>query len=108
MGWIFEVSEVVDAYIFIVFTTNKIIGMLLLPFLVVLALTYGLLNQAAMNLGIFILLLLFAYRFFLSYVSVHRLVRINFFHFILYLMAFEVVPLLLINKVLFRILGETS
>lgn len=108
VGWVFQVSEAVDAYIFIVFTTNKVIGMMLLPFLVVLAFTYGFINESAINLGIFLVVALFAYRYFLSYVAIHRLVKINFFHFMLYLMAFEIVPLLLINKLLFRLLGETS
>jgi hypothetical protein len=108
IGWIFQVSDVIDGYIFIVFTTNKIIGIALLPFVVVLAFTYGFINQAAMNLSIVVVAALFAYRYFLSYISVRRQVNISFFHFLLYLCAFEVIPLLLINKLLFRFLGETS
>ena len=108
IGWIFQVSDSTDSYIFIVFTTNKIIGMALLPFLVVLAFTYGLINEAAMSLSIMVVLGLIAYRFFLSYISIRRQIRISFFHFILYLLAFEVIPLLLINKLLFSFLGETS
>jgi hypothetical protein len=107
VGWVFQVNEAVDSYIFIVFTTNKVIGMALVPFLVVLAFTYGFIHDAAMNLTIFMVVALFAYRYFLSYTSVHRMVRISFFHFLLYLFAFEIVPLLLINKLLFRLLGET-
>jgi len=107
LGWVFQVSEAVDSYIFIVFTTNKVIGMALLPFLVVMAFTFGFIHDAAMNLSLFLIVVLFAYRYFLSYISVHRLVKIGFFHFLLYLFAFEIVPLLLINKLLFRILGET-
>ncbi len=107
VGWIFQVSEAVNAYIFIVFTTNKVIGMVLLPFMVLLAFTYGWMTVAGMNLSILTIAALFAYRYFLSYISVHRIVKINFFHFILYLLAFEIVPVLLINKLLFRILGET-
>jgi len=107
-GWIFQVSEFTDAYIFIVFTTNKVIGIMLLPFLVVLAFTWGLVNQAAMTLGVMIVFALIAYRFFLSYISIRQQLRINFFHFLLYLLAFEIIPLLLINKLLFSFLGETS
>ena len=108
IGWIFQVSDPTDSYIFIVFTTNKIIGMALLPFLVLLAFTYGLVNEAATSLSIMLVFGLVAYRFFLSYVSVRRQIRISFFHFIIYLLAFEVIPLLLINKLLFSFLGETS
>jgi hypothetical protein len=108
IGWIFQVSDSTDSYIFIVFTTNKIIGMALLPFLVLLAFTYGLVNEAATSLSIMLVFGLVAYRFFLSYISVRRQIQISFFHFILYLLAFEVIPLLLINKLLFSFLGETS
>jgi hypothetical protein len=107
LGWIFQVSESTDAYIFIVFTTNKIIGMALLPFLVVLSFTYGLVNEVAMSLSIMVVIALLLYRFFLSYISIRGQMRVGFFHFLLYLLAFEIIPLLLINKLLFSFLGET-
>lgn len=107
LGWVFQVSDSIDAYIFVVFTTNKVIGMALVPFLVILGFTQGLVNQSAMTLSIIVVLGLFAYRFFLSYSTLHRQVRISIFHFFLYLCAFEIAPLLLINKLLFRFLGET-
>lgn len=106
-GWTFQLSEATDSYIFIVFTTNKIIGISLLPFLVLLSLTYGAVSQSAMTLSIIVVLGLLLYRMFLSYVSVSRIIRLSLFHFFLYLLAFELIPLLLINKVLFRFLGET-
>jgi len=107
LGWIFQVREATDVYIFVVFTTNKIMGMALLPCLVVLGFTYGLISQAAMTLGLIIIGSLFAYRYFLSYLSIQNLIRISFFHFLLYLFAFEIIPLLLINKLLLSFLGET-
>lgn len=108
LGWIFQVSNTIDSYIFIVFTTNKIIGILLLPFLVVLAFTYGVVNEAAMSLSIMVVLGLIAYRFFLSFISIRGQIRISFLHFLIYLFAFEIIPLLLINKLLLIFLGETS
>jgi len=107
LGWIFQVREATDGYIFIVFTTNKVIGIALLPFLLLLAFASGQVAAAAVNLSVLVVVCLFAYRFFLSYITIHRQVKINFFHFVLYLCAFELVPLLLINKLLFSLLGET-
>jgi hypothetical protein len=107
-GWIFQVSDSTDAYIFVVFATNKVIGMVLLPFLVLLVFTYGLVYQAAMSLSIMVVCALLVYRFFLSFVSIRGQIHIGFIHFILYLLAFEIIPLLLINKLLFSFLGETS
>ena len=105
MGWVFGASEAADTYIFVVFSTNKIIGIALLPVVVVIGFNTGSINQIAVAFGAIIILGLFAYRFFLSFVSVHRLVNIGFFHFLLYLASFELTPLLLINKLLFGFLS---
>jgi hypothetical protein len=105
LGWLFRLSDGINSYIFIVFTTNKIIGIVLLPFLILLGFSTGTLYESALSLSFLIIGGCFAYRFYLSYVSIHNQVKINFFHFILYLAAFEVAPLLLINKLLFRFLS---
>lgn len=101
-GWMLRATEATDTYIFIVFTTNKVMGILLLPFIIGLAFMSGESYQAVFFLSICLLALLFVYRFYLSYVSVQKQIKINFFHFLLYLLAFEIAPLLLINKLLFR------
>lgn len=101
-GWMLRASEATDTYIFIVFTTNKVIGILLLPFIIGLAFMSGDTYQAVFFLSICLLVLVFVYRFYLSYVSVQKQIKINLFHFVLYLLAFEIVPLLLINKLLVR------
>lgn len=103
-GWIFQISNVIDTYVFIVFSTNKVIGIFLLPFLVILSFTDGIFNQVAITLGITMVIALIVYRYFLSYVSVQQQLKMSFFHFVLYFTAFEIAPLLLINKLLFRIL----
>jgi hypothetical protein len=107
-GWVFQQSDATDTYIFVVFSTNKILGISLLPFTILLAFTYGAVNAAAATLSIIVIGALFLYRFFLSYISINQTININFFHFLLYLTAFEIVPVLLINKLLFTILREIS
>jgi hypothetical protein len=104
-GWLFRIPEATDAYTFIVFTTNKIIGILLLPLLVLLAFTTGEFKENVLRLSLLLIGAVFLYRFFLSYVSIHRQVKVDLFHFLLYLCAFEIAPLLLINKLLFDFLG---
>lgn len=107
-GWVFQLSEVTETYIFVVFSTNKILGVLLLPLTVLLAFSFGTLSTVAATLGLVVIAGLFLYRYFLSYVSVNHLVHINAFHFLIYLAAFEILPLLLINKLLFTYLREIS
>lgn len=107
-GWVFRVPDATNAYTFIVFTTNKVIGIALLPFIILVIFTSGSAQQLLFTISLVVVCALFFYRFFLSYATIHRQIRINLLHFVLYLAAFEIVPLLLINKVLFKILGESS
>jgi hypothetical protein len=99
-GWLFNISATTDGYIFIVFMINKIIGIYLLPFLVLLAFTDDNIYQVAFALSYIGIFALLAYRFILSYGLVRNQIRVNPFHFFLYLCAFEIVPLLLIYKAL--------
>ncbi|MEJ7912372.1 MAG: DUF4271 domain-containing protein [Chitinophagaceae bacterium] len=103
-GWLFRLQDAIEAYIFIVFATNKIIGIVLLPLVVLLAFTAGDLNEAVLTMSLLLVGGVFVYRFFLSYMSIHRQIKIQLFHFVLYLCAFELIPLLLINKLLFHFL----
>ncbi|MFN2437798.1 MAG: DUF4271 domain-containing protein [Chitinophagaceae bacterium] len=80
-GWLLKLTEATDGYIFIIFSTNKIIGIALLPFIILLSFTAGLINEIALTLSLIIVGLLFVYRFYLSYVSIRKLVRLEFFIF---------------------------
>jgi len=99
-GWLFNVSNTTDSYIFIVFIINKMLGIFLLPFLLLLAFANDPLYSSAMFISWIGLGLLLVYRFILSYSAVRKEVKLNSFHFILYILGFEVIPLLLIYKLL--------
>lgn len=103
-GWVLNLSPATDSYIFIVFVINKVIGIFLLPFLILLAFTQDSLYQVAVTLSWSGIICLYIYRFILSYSAIHNQVKVKPFHFLVYLVAFEVVPLLLIYKLLFRFL----
>lgn len=99
-GWMFNMRQAADSYIFIVFIINKMIGVFLLPFLVLLAFSKEPIQSVAVTLSWCGLVLLFLYRFILGFGAVRNEVRFNLFHFFLYICAFEVAPLLLIYKLL--------
>jgi hypothetical protein len=103
-GWLFNVSNATDSYIFIVFIINKMLGIFLLPFLLLLAFANDPLYGAAMVISWLGIGLLLIYRFILSYAALRKEVKLNSFHFILYILGFEVIPLLLIYKLLLVIL----
>lgn len=105
-GWLFSMEEAAQAYIFIVFVVNKMIGILLLPFLVIIAFTTGDVYLTGLTLSWCLVAGLLIYRFILTYTAIRNQVKVNPFHFFLYLCAFEIAPLLLIYKallLLFRI-----
>jgi hypothetical protein len=99
-GWLFNVSNATDSYIFIVFIINKMLGIFLLPFLLLLAFADDPLYGSAMVISWLGIGLLLIYRFILSYGALRKEVKLNSFHFILYILGFEVIPLLLIYKLL--------
>lgn len=102
-GWLFNVSNATDSYIFIVFIINKMLGIFLLPFLLLLAFANDPLYSSAMVISWIGIALLLIYRFILSYRALRKEVKLNSFHFILYILGFEVIPLLLIYKLLLLI-----
>lgn len=107
-GWLFNMTEVVDSYIFIVFIINKMIGILLLPFLVLLAFAVRDVYTIGLTISWCLVAGLLAYRFILTYAAVRNQVKVNPFHFFLYFCAFEIAPLLLVYKGLLLFFGLTA
>lgn len=97
-GWLFNMNEAANSYIFIVFVINKMIGILLIPFLILVAFTSGDIYSVGINLSLYLVAGLLGYRIILSFVAIRNQVKVNPFHFFLYISAFEIIPLLLIYK----------
>lgn len=103
MGWVLKVDKGADSYIFIVFLINKVIGVFLIPILMLIAFTgdqkY---NDTILVMSLFIIGFLFLYRFWASYQVIRNEIKLNIFHFFLYLCAFEIAPLFVIGKLLLK------
>jgi hypothetical protein len=99
-GWIFNISRAVDTYLFVVFMTNKIIGIFLLPFVVLISFAGQSATEIAITLSAIMVSIFYVYRFVASYSTLHKEIKISGLHFFLYLCALEIAPLLLIYKVL--------
>ena len=102
-GWILKINRATDIYLFVVFMVNKMTGIFLLPILLIIAFPAPSLLPIAITLSFCMLVLLFGYRFIVSYRLIRKEIKLNLFHFFLYLCAFEIAPLLLIWKVLLKI-----
>ena len=98
IGWLFQMQEASNTYTFIVFLVNKVLGVMLLPVVVLMSFSPGSLHPALITVVLFLLAALFIYRYIISYPGIKASVRVNQFHFFLYLCAFEIVPLLIIYK----------
>ena len=97
-GWVTGLTDITNIYLFVIFLINKIIGIFLVPFVVILSFSDAEVVKIAvivslMSIGIFLLL-----RFFRSYGLLQNQLKISRFHFILYIAGIELVPLLLIYK----------
>jgi hypothetical protein len=107
-GWLFGMQEAANAYVFIVFIINKMIGIFLIPFLFVLAFSNGIVYTAGLTLSWFVVGGLLAYRLILTWGAIRNQARISPFHFFLYLLALEVAPPLLVYKGLLLYFNQTA
>jgi hypothetical protein len=101
-GWVFRAKEAAGNYIFIVFLVNKVLGIMFIPLLLLLA--FADLQEANVIItvcgSVCILLLLYRYIMILSFLR--SKLKINPFHFFIYLCTVEILPMLIIYKVLFN------
>jgi Domain of unknown function (DUF4271) len=105
-GWITGLREITDTYIFVIFLINKIIGIFLVPFIIIQSFSDISIVRIAvlislMSIGIFLIL-----RFYRSYGLIQSQLKISRFHFFLYIIGVEILPLLLIYKGLMGYLSK--
>lgn len=108
IGWILRVDKAADAYIFVVFMVNKVLGIFLIPIVMLMAFPTESIIHAVVVLSLSLVVFLFLYRFWLSYRAVRGEIKVNPFHFFLYLCAFEIAPLLLLFKFLTTIVERNN
>lgn len=99
-GWVFNVNEATNAYTFIVFLVNKVLGILLIPFVLVLTYSPEPIMQVATTISLGICSILFVYRYLIGFGAIRNNLKVSALHFFLYLCAVELLPLVLIYKLL--------
>jgi hypothetical protein len=108
IGWISGQQNAAGQYIFIIFLINKIIGIVLLPFIVLIAFGPPQWLPIVILLSWLMLGSLFIIRYFRIYGSIERQLQISAFHFIIYLIGIEVLPLLILYKSIFKLVAYWS
>jgi hypothetical protein len=106
-GWITSYKEAVDTYIFVIFLINKIIGILLVPVIVLMAFAETWLVNFVIIPALVITGLLILLRFFRSYGLLQGQLKVSRFHFFLYVIGIEVLPILVIYKGLMLYLNKS-
>ena len=105
-GWVTGYKEVTDAYVFIIFLICKIIGVLLVPFIILMAFTDAAIANGSALASLLIIVLLLLLRFLRSYGLLQNQLKVSRFHFFLYIAGVEILPLLLIYKGLLFLLSK--
>lgn len=108
IGWLTGYRSEANMYIFSVFLLNKIIGLVLLPFSLLLAFSINKVAGYVSVISLMFLGLLFISRFFRAYGVLQSRLKFNGFHFIVYIFALEILPVLLIYKTVMMFLGMNS
>ena len=107
-GWITNYKAEAGTYIFIVFLLNKVIGILLLPFIIILLFGSASLASYAVFISIIMLSLILLLRFFRSWSLLQNRLKVTRFHFFLYIISLEILPIALIYKAVMLFLGKSS
>lgn len=97
-GWLTGYSDPADTYLFIIFLVNKILGVVLIPFVIVMAFSPNFLKHPVVILSLLIIGSMFLLRFIRSYGLLHNQIKVSRFHFFLYIAGIELLPVLLIYK----------
>jgi Domain of unknown function (DUF4271) len=97
-GWILNINELTNEYLFNVFLTNKIAGILLVPVIVVEAFAAHNWAKHVVVFSIILMILLYIARYLRSGQFFSTFFRYSKFHFILYLCAIELLPLAVLAK----------
>lgn len=106
-GWLFSQTEAIGNYSFIVFLTNKVMGVFLIPVILLLAFSPLSVQDFAYNSAIIVISILFVYRYLVSFSIVRASLKVSAFHFFLYLCTCEVLPMLVLYKLTMDFISGT-
>ncbi|MEP6466233.1 MAG: DUF4271 domain-containing protein [Parafilimonas sp.] len=100
-GWVFNAKDAAVEYRFVVFLINKLLGVIIIPFLFLIAYADDKTKNIAVTIVVCITIFSLAVRYLVSLARIRKNLSITAFHFFIYLCAVEIMPLLVIYKLLF-------
>lgn len=99
MGWMSGMQEAADNYIFVIFLVNKITGIILVPFSILLAFAMPSWTNYIVIFSLLMIGLFFLSRYVKTYGALEYRFPLEPLHFIIYVTAVEILPLLIVYKV---------
>jgi hypothetical protein len=103
-GWAFNIRNITEQYNFNIFLVNKILGMVLLPFIVCFAFLNNKWDTPICIVSLILLIMLLMNRYVRSWNIFAQFFMNSRFHFFMYLCAFEILPMAVLLKMILRIL----
>ena len=100
IGWLTSYKQASNQYIFVIFLINKIIGIFLLPFIILMAFGPSEWIPSLLLSSFLLLGTLFLLRYFRTYGILQKQLSLNLFHFSLYLTGIEILPLVALYRIL--------
>jgi len=95
-GWVTGFSTDAGAYMFIVFLVNKMLALMLLPFIALIAFSNDFLKEWSTYTSLGIIILAMLLRYLRTFGLIREKHKLSFFHFLLYIIAIEVLPIMLV------------
>ncbi len=107
-GWLTGFKNEAENYLFIVFLLNKITGITLIPFLFLMSFAKASLVESSIVISAFSLVILLIIRYLRTFGTLNNQLRVSRFHFVIYVIAIEIIPILLIYKQAMIILSKSQ
>ena len=98
IGWISGMRQATDNYIFVIFLVNKIAGIILIPFIILLEFAKPGWNNSLIIFSLMLLGLFFLSRYLKTYSILENRFPLTPLHFVIYIIGVEIIPLLVIYK----------
>ncbi|WP_202552187.1 DUF4271 domain-containing protein [Ginsengibacter hankyongi] len=98
MGWMSGMQQAADNYIFVIFLVNKITGIILVPFSILLAFSMAAWTNYIVTFSLLMMGLFFLSRYIKTYGVLEYRFPLEPLHFVIYVTAVEILPLLIVYK----------
>ena len=100
IGWMSGMQQAADSYIFVIFLVNKITGIILVPFTILLAFSTPVWTNLIVIFSLFMIVLFFLSRYVKTYSVLEYRFPLEPLHFVIYVTAVEILPILISYKLI--------